>query len=288
MTNTPISGIAYVNGRYVSRRQASVHIEDRGYQFADGVYEVIAVKDGRLIDGELHYDRLDRSLTELQIAAPCSRAVLGIVFNQVIRRNSIRNGIVYLQITRGVARRNHAFPPDGTAASLVVTANRLLPPSPALVEKGVAVISVPESRWSRPDIKSISLLPNVLAKQQAAEAGAYEAWFVDDAGRVTEGSSTNAWIVIEGQEVVTPPLGSGILAGITRQSLLEAAKRANIRITERAFSLEEARTAQEAFITSTTSFVLPVVSLDGKPIGIGAPGPVAMALLRAYRDHIGT
>ena len=286
MTIKSISGIAYVNGHYMPRRLASVHIEDRGYQFADGVYEVIAVKDGRLIDGELHYDRLDRSLAELQIEAPCSRAVLGIVFHQVLRRNGIRNGIVYLQITRGVARRNHAFPPAGTAASLVVTANRLLPPSPALVEKGVAVISLPESRWSRPDIKSISLLPNVLAKQQAAEAGAYEAWFVDDSGRVTEGSSTNAWIVIDGQEVVTPPLGSGILAGITRQSLLEAAKRANIRITERSFSIEEARMAQEAFITSTTSFVLPVVSLDGKPVGTGVPGPVAQALLRAYQDHV--
>ena len=287
MTNSPVSGIAYVNGRYVPRRQASVHIEDRGYQFADGVYEVIAVKDGRLIDGDLHYDRLDRSLSELRIAAPCSRAVMGIVFDQVIRRNGIRNGIVYLQITRGVARRNHAFPPDGTASSLVVTASRLLPPSPALVEKGVAVISLPESRWARPDIKSISLLPNVLAKQLAAEAGAYEAWFVDDAGRVTEGSSTNAWIALDGQEVVTPPLGSGILAGITRQSLLEAAKRANIRITERSFTIEEARMAQEAFVTSTTSFVLPVVSLDGQPVGTGIPGPVTRALLRAYQEHVG-
>ncbi len=287
MAGSHLSGIAYVNGRYVARRDASVHIEDRGYQFADGVYEVIAVRAGEMIDEELHYDRLSRSLQELRIAPPCSRAVLPVVLKQVVRRNGVRNGIVYLQVTRGVASRNHAFPAAGTSSSLIVTANRLLPPSQTLVEKGVAVISLAENRWARRDIKSISLLPNILAKQHAVEAGAYEAWFVDADGMVTEGSSTNAWIVVNGQEVVTRPLGPDILAGITRHSVIEAARQANIKITEREFSVAEACAADEAFITSTTSFVLPVVSIDGQAIGGGTPGPVALALLRAYRDYVG-
>jgi D-alanine transaminase len=288
MAGNRLSGIAYVNGRYVARREASVHIEDRGYQFADGVYEVIAVKAGRLIDEELHYDRLDRSLGELHFAAPCSRRSLRVILHQVIKRNAIRNGIVYLQATRGIAPRNHAFPPSGTIPSLVVTASRVMPPSPGLVEEGVAVICLPETRWARRDIKSISLLPNILAKQQALQAGAYEAWFVDDSGMVTEGSSTNAWIVVDGQEVVTRPLGPEILAGITRYSLMEAAKRANIKITEREFSVSEACSAQEAFITSTTSLVLSVVLIDGKKVGDGAPGPVSRALLRAYQEYVAT
>jgi D-alanine transaminase len=286
MAGNRLSGIAYVNGRYVARRDASVHIEDRGYQFADGVYEVIAVKTGRLIDEELHYDRLDRSLNELHISSPCSRRSLRVILQQVLRRNGIRNGIVYLQATRGIAPRNHAFPSSSTPSSLVVTASRLLPPSPRVVEEGVAVICVPETRWARRDIKSISLLPNILAKQQALKADSYEAWFVDESGMVTEGSSTNAWIVVDGQEVVTRPLGPDILAGITRHSLLKAAKLANIRITERPFTVEEAVSAQEAFITSTTSLVLPVVSIDGTTIGDGTPGPVSRALLRAYQEYV--
>lgn len=281
-----MAGIAYVNGRYVPRRQAAVHIEDRGYQFADGVYEVIAVRTGGLVDEDLHHDRLDRSLAELRIAAPCSRAVLRTVLRQVLRRNRIDNGILYLQVTRGVAPRNHAFPARPVRPALVVTASRLQPPSPALVEKGVAVITVPENRWGRPDIKSVSLLPNVLAKQQAVEAGAYEAWFVDANGEVTEGSSTNAWIVSDGQEVVTRHIGQEILAGITRHALLDVAKESNFHITERAFTVAESHEAREAFITSTTSFVLPVVSIDGVPVGDGKPGPVAGALLDAYRNHL--
>jgi D-alanine transaminase len=286
MAGNRLSGIAYVNGRYVARRDAFVHIEDRGYQFADGVYEVIAVKAGKLVDEDLHYDRLGRSLGELRISSPCSRGALQVILGQIVRRNAIRNGIVYIQATRGVASRKHAFPSSATASSLVVTANRLLPPSPALVESGVSVICLPETRWARRDIKSVSLLPNVLAKQQAADAGAYEAWFVDDSGQITEGSSTNAWIVVEGQEVVTRPLGPEILAGITRHSLLEAAKLANIRITERPFTVVEAVAAQEAFITSTTSLILPVVSIDGKAVGDGTPGQVTRALLRAYQQYV--
>ncbi len=284
--NSGISGVAYVAGRYVQRRNAAVHIEDRGYQFADGVYEVIAVRRGSLVDEELHYDRLKRSLDSLFIEMPCSRAALGVIVGQIVRRNGLADGIVYLQVTRGVAPRNHAFPAAGTRPTLTVTASRLKPPAPEIVERGVSVVSVPESRWARRDIKSVSLLPNVLAKQEAQRQGAYEAWFVEENGEVTEGSSTNAWIVTDGQEVVTRPLGPQILAGITRHSVIEAARQANIRITERPFTLEEAKAAREAFVTSTTSFVLPVVSIDGRPVGDGKPGPVARALLSAYRDHI--
>lgn len=281
-----LSGIAYVSGRYVPRRLARVHIEDRGYQFADGVYEVIAVRQGKLVDEDLHYDRLDRSLAGLFIDMPCARTALKTVIRQVLRRNGIRNGIIYLQVTRGVAPRNHAFPSSNAKPTLTVTASRLKPPSEETIRSGVSVVSVPETRWARRDIKSVSLLPNVLAKQEALKAGAYEAWFVDEDGFVTEGSSTNAWIVVDGQEVVTRPLGPQILAGITRHSVIEAARQANIRVTERAFTLEEALTAREAFITSTTSFVLPVVSIDGKAVGEGRPGPVARALLDAYRGLI--
>jgi D-alanine transaminase len=277
--------IAYVNGRYLARDRAAVNVEDRGYQFADGVYEVIAAQGGRLIDLERHFDRLDRSLAALDIVRPCERAALRVIVREVLRRNRIRDGIVYMQVTRGVARRNHAFPAAAVPA-LVVTAARKQPPSQAAVERGVKVITVPETRWKRPDIKSVALLPNVLAKQQAMAAGAEEAWFVDEAGRVTEGSSTNAWIVTGPAEVVTRPLGRDILAGITRDVVLETARESNIRVVERSFTVDEAKGAREAFITSTTSWVLPVVAIDGAPVGDGRPGPVTRLLLDAYRRRV--
>ena len=281
-----MSRIAYVNGRYALQTDALVNVEDRGYQFADGVYEVIAVLDRRLVDLEPHLDRLERSLDGLRITLPCARRVIGLILNEVIRRNRVVQGFVYMQITRGVASRNHAFPERDILSSLVVTATRKGPPSDAYVEKGVSVITVPDSRWARPDIKSVSLLANVLAKQQAIEAGAYEAWFIDDEGQVTEGSSSNAWIVVDGQEVVTRPLGRDILAGITRQTLIEVARASNLRVTERPFSVDEVKSAQEAFLTSTTSFVMPVVAVDGSPIGEGEPGSVTLRLLGAYRRHL--
>lgn len=280
-----MSRIAYVNGRYLPQRDAVVNIEDRGYQFADGVYEVIAVLYGRMIDAGPHFDRLTRSLGELHMAPPCARRVLGIILDQVIRRNRLRNGFLYLQVTRGVAARNHAFPLAAKPA-LVVTASTRGPPGDAVVGRGVAVVTVPENRWGRADIKSVSLLPNIMAKQHAIEQGVYEAWFVDRDGKVTEGSSTNAWIVLDGQEIVTRPLGNDILAGITRQSLLKVARANNFKVTERAFSIDEAMSAREAFITSTTSLVLPVVKIDGTVVGGGRPGPVALALLDCYRRYI--
>ena len=190
-----MSRIAYVNGRYLPLAAASVNVEDRGYQFSDGVYEVCEVREGRLVDERRHMARLAFSLAELRIAMPMSSVSLGVVLHEVTRRNRVRWGIVYLQITRGVSRRDHAFPPKGTAPSIVVTARNLdLASAEKMAEAGVAVISVPENRWERVDIKSVSLLPNVLAKQAAREQGAREAWFVDSEGRVTEGSSSNAWI----------------------------------------------------------------------------------------------
>jgi D-alanine transaminase len=281
-----MSRIAYVNGRYLPQSDAMVNIEDRGYQFADGVYEVVAVHRGRLVDAEPHFDRLARSLEGLRIAAPCDRRVLALILAQVIRRNQVRNGFVYLQVTRGVAPRNHPFPARATPPSLVVTASLRGPPTDAQVRDGARVITVPESRWARPDLKTVSLLPNVLAKQQALDSGAYEAWFVDRDGRVTEGSSTNAWIVADGQEIVTRPLGQDMLAGITRQTLIAVARANNMRVTERAFSVAEAQGAKEAFLTSTTSLVMPVVSIDGAPVNDGTAGPVTLQLLDAYRRHL--
>ena len=281
-----MSRIAYVNGRYVAHRDAMVHIEDRGYQFSDGVYEVCEVRDGRLIDERRHIDRLQRSLGELKIAMPMSRAALGVVMRETVVRNRVSNGIVYLQITRGVARRDHAFPPDGTPPALVITARsieRSRGESEAV--KGVSVVTVPESRWARVDIKSVSLLPNVLAKQVAKEQGAREAWFVDKGGFVTEGSSSNAWIVTREGAVVTRPADFGILRGITRTVVLDVIAEHGLTLEERPFTMEEAYAAREAFVTSATQFVMPVVRIDGRPVGNGAPGLIASALRRDYHAH---
>ncbi len=281
-----MSRIAYANGRYVRQAEAMINIEDRGYQFADGVYEVIAVANRRLVDGEQHFDRLQHSLEGLHIDPPCSRHILPLIMMQVLRRNHIDQGFVYLQITRGVAPRNHAFPARNTVSSMVVTASRKKLPTSADIARGAKIVTVPETRWSRPDIKSVSLLPNVLAKQDAIERGAYEAWFVDRAGMITEGSSTNAWIVVEGKEIVTRPLSQEILAGITRQTLISIARESNLVVTERPFSIDEALAAKEAFLTSTTSFVMPVVAIDDTPIGDGKPGDVSLQLFDAYRRYL--
>jgi len=282
-----MSRIAYVNGRYLPLAQACVNVEDRGYQFSDGVYEVCEVRGGRLIDERRHIARLERSLSELRIAMPMSSAALGVVLREVVRRNRVRWGIVYLQITRGVARRDHAFPPAGTAPSVVVTARNMdFAAAEKLAEAGVSVISVPENRWARVDIKSVSLLPNVLAKQAAREHGAREAWFVDGAGRVTEGSSSNAWIVTRDGKVVTRHADHAILRGITRSVVLDVLKAHGLTLEERPFTLDEAHGAREAFITSASQIVLPVVRIDGRPVGNGAPGLVASALRRDYHDHV--
>jgi len=271
---------AYVNGRYVPHAQAQVHIEDRGYQFADGVYEVILIHDGRLIDEEPHLDRLGYSLKELRIPWPMARPALRLVLRELIVRNGVAHGTVYLQVTRGVASRDHKFPAQATP-SLVATTKRQKP-TPAALAAGVAVITRPDIRWRRCDIKSVSLLPNILGKQAAAEAGAFEAWLVDDDGRVTEGSSTNAWIVTRAGRLVTRNLSTAILSGITRLSLLELVQSQGVAFEERPFSVAEAKEATEAFLTSTTSLVMPVTRIDGQAIGDGKPGALTMKLRDGY------
>jgi D-alanine transaminase len=279
-----MSRIAYVDGHYLPHRVAAVHVEDRGYQFADGVYEVVAVRGGRLVDEELHLARLHRSLAELTIAAPMSDAALRAVLRETVRCNSVDRGSVYLQITRGVAPRDHAFP-KAAKPTLVVTARRSRPPDPRLAEEGVAVITIPDIRWQRCDIKSIALLPNALGKQQARQAGAFEAWQVDAEGRITEGTSTNAWIVTADGAIVTHPADHAILNGVTRLALLAIIAREGCRLEERAFTVDEAKRAREAFLTSTTSDVLPVVRIDDAPIGNGHPGLMTQRLRTAYLAH---
>jgi D-alanine transaminase len=284
-----MSRIAYVNGRYLPHRDAMVHVEDRGYQFGDGVYEVCEVRGGRLVDERRHMARLGRSLDELRIRMPMSLAALGIVLREVVARNRIGYGIVYLQVTRGVARRDHAFPPPEVPPSMVVTARALNKArNEALAAKGIAVVSMPDNRWGRVDIKTVGLLPNVLARQAALEQGARDAWFVDKDGAVTEGASTNAWIVTQAGTVVTRPADHAILRGITRTVLFEAIKAQGLRLDERAFTLEEAYAAREAFVTAASQIVLPVVSIDGRVIGEGKPGPVATALRREFHRYAET
>ena len=278
-----MSRIAYVNGRYQPHGAATVHVEDRGYQFADGVYEVCEVAQGFILDMTRHLDRLGRSLGETGIAWPMDRAALKIVIREVARLNRVHDGLVYVQVTRGVARRDHVFPPQETPPAIVVTARSADPAAMAAkAEKGVAVITVPENRWPRVDIKTIGLLPNVLARQQAREAGAAEAWFVDDGGCVTEGGATNAWIVTGDGILVTRPAETGILRGITRTVVLEVAAGLGLQVEERAFTPEEATKAREAFVTSATSQVMPVVAIDGVAVANGHPGITALALRNAF------
>ncbi|HEX3882157.1 MAG TPA: D-amino-acid transaminase [Stellaceae bacterium] len=279
-----MSRIAYVSGRYLPHRQAAVHIEDRGYQFSDGVYEVVAVVNGRLIDEEPHFARMHRSLSELRIEPPIADAALKIVMREVARRNGVLSGIVYLQITRGVAPRDHAFPKSAKPV-LVVTSRRSKPADPKLGRDGIAVITIPDIRWQRCDIKSVSLLPNVLGKQAAREAGAYEAWQVDHDGNVTEGTSTNAWIVTRDGEVVTRACDHAILSGITRLALLDIIAREGLKLVERPFSVDEAKAAREAFLTSTTADVLPVVEIDGATVANGKPGSLVTKLRDEYLAH---
>lgn len=277
--------IAYVDGRYVPHRRAYVHVEDRGYQFADGVYEVIAVNRGRLIDEEPHLDRLARSLAELRLRWPMSREALRLVMREMIRRNRLVGlGSLYLQITRGVAARNHLFPVRAEPV-LVMTARALPPFDRQAARRGVRVITLDDLRWRRPDIKSVSLLPNVLAKQQAFEAGAYEAWLVDERGMITEGTASNAWIVTAADELVTRAADRSILGGITRAAVLRIARQHRLRLVERPFTVEEAKAATEAFLTSTTSWVKPVVEIDDVPVGDGVVGPLTDRLLALYAAH---
>jgi D-alanine transaminase len=281
-----MSRIAYVNGRYLAMRDAKVHIEDRGYQFADGVYEVCEVRGGRLIDERRHLERLKRSLGEIRIRMPMSPAALGVILREVVARNRIGYGIVYLQISRGVARRDHAFPSPEVAPSVVVTARLLNRARNDLAaEKGIAVVTVPDNRWGRVDIKTVGLLPNVLARQAAIDQGARDAWFVDKDGAVTEAASANTWIVTPDGKLVTRQADHAILRGITRTVVFDVIKAQGLTAEERAFTLDEALGAREAFITSASQIVLPVVRIDGRPVGDGKPGPVATALRREFHRY---
>lgn len=279
-----MSRIAYVNGRYVPHSEAMVHVEDRGYQFADGVYEVAAVIGGKLIDEDPHLDRLDRSLRELRIASPMARPALKVVMREVVRRNRLKTGLLYMQVTRGVARRDHPFPKN-VAPALVLTAKRLTMPGQKAVEDGVKIITISDIRWERCDIKTVALLPNILGKQQAREAGAFEAWQVKD-GMVTEGTSTNAWIITQDGDLVTREASHAILNGITRLTILKLAEREGLKFVERSFSVEEARRAREAFISSATSFVTPVTQVDQQVIGNGKAGSFTLRLRQAYETYM--
>jgi D-alanine transaminase len=281
-----MSRIAYVNGRYLPFRDAKIHVEDRGYQFADAVYEVCEVRAGRLIDERRHLDRLERSLAALRIRLPMARAALGVVLREVVAKNRIGYGSVYLQIGRGVARRDPAFPTLRVEPSVVVTARPIDHKRiEALAAVGIAVVSVPDNRWARVDIKTVGLLPNVLARQAAIDQGAREAWFIDKAGLVTEGASANAWIVAQDGKLVTRHADHAILRGITRTVALNVVKGQGLGVEERPFSLDEAYAAREAFVTSATQLVMPVVRIDGHAIGDGKPGPVATALRREYGHY---
>lgn len=278
-----MSRIAYVNGQYRDMRDAMVNIEDRGYQFSDGVYEVCEIRGGKAVDLPRHMTRLQRSLSELRIAMPMPLTALEIVIHEVMRRNRVSYGIVYLQVTRGVARRDHAFPVKPVKPAVVVTARSLsLQKNQATAARGIGVITVPENRWPRVDIKSVSLLPNVLAKQQARENDAYEAWYVDKDGHITEGASSNAWIITKDGKVVTRSAESGILAGITRAVLTNVLEALQIKFEERPFTPEEAYQAAEAFVTASSQIVMPVVRIDGRNIGDGKPGAISRRLREEF------
>lgn len=278
--------IAYVNGQFVRHGEAMVHIEDRGYQLADAVYEVWALFDGRLADAEGHFARLERSLSELRIPMPMSREALVIVLREAVRRNRVRDGLVYLQVGRGVAPRGHAFPDQPIAPSVVITVSTVdRVATEAKAAQGVKVITTPENRWGRCDIKTVGLLPNALAKQAAKERGAAEAWFVDDLGLVTEGASSNAWIIDADGVLRTRDTNANILRGVTRRTLLDVIGDEGLKVEERPFTADEAVAAKEAFITGAGSLVLPVIAVDGRPVGDGKVGPVAMRLRRLYIER---
>jgi D-alanine transaminase len=277
--------IAYVNGRYVRHADAKVHIEDRGYQFADGVYEVCEVRHGMIVDLTRHLDRLGRSLSELRIAWPMHRSALVRVIREVLKRNRVRNGLFYLQVTRGVAKRDHVFPHPDTKPSIVITAKST---NPAVIAaknaNGIKAITVPENRWDRVDIKTVGLLSNALVRQQAKEAGAQEAIYVDADGTVKEGAATNVWMVDEDGTLLTRPAEHGILRGITRTTLMDVAGKLGITIREEAFSAEKMLASREVFITAATSICFPVVEIDGKPIANGHPGSVSQKIREAFFD----
>lgn len=281
-----MAAIAYVNGRYLPLARASVNVEDRGYQFGDGIYEVLYVHRGRLADEALHLQRLTRSLGEIELPTPISAAALRIVIAEVLRRNRITTGLVYMQVTRGVARRDHPIPSPAPRPSLVITARRKPEPPRDIADWTAETITLPDERWARCDIKSTNLLPNVLARTKAQRAGAYEAILYDAESKVTEGAASTVWIVTAEGRLVTRYLDRHILPGCTRAALIEALEGQGIGFEEREFSLDELRAAREIFLTGATSFIKPVVRLDGASVGNGAPGATATALFELYLQRL--
>ena len=287
-SRNPSGRIAYVNGRYLPHAQAGVHIEDRGLQLGDGIYEVTNVIGGKPIDEEPHLDRMERSLREIGITMPMSRAALKLVMREMIARNRIANGLLYLQVTRGAARRDHVPPKTAMKPTLILTMrSQDMAALKTRMEKGVAVTTAPDLRWKRCDIKTVQLLPNLMAKQAAKAKGAYEAWLVDDDGYVTEGGSTNAWIVDQSGKVVTRDLSNAILPGVTRRIILEAIREAGMDVTERKFTVAEAQAAQEAFLSSATGAAVPVVMIDGVKIREGFPGALSRRIHDLYARKAG-
>ena len=275
--------VIYVNGRYRRYAEATVHVEDRGLQFSDSIYEGICVWRRSLIDYRPHYERLCRSASEIGLELPCTMESLAIVANECIRRNHVQEGLVYVQVTRGAAPRKHVVP-QSAKPSLIVIATPMVPADDRY-PNGVEVVTQPDLRWRRCDIKSTALLPNILAKQAAIETGAYDAWFIDAEGQITEGGSTNAWIVINGDLVTRKP-SNALLRGITRETVIKLALENELKVSERPFTVEEAWAAGEAFLTSTTSFVMPVVRIDDRTIGDSKVGPVVARLRKLYRSYL--
>jgi D-alanine transaminase len=273
-----VTRVVYVNGRYLPYARARVHAEDRGFQFADAVYEVCEVRGGRLIDEQRHMQRLSRSLGELSMAEPMARGALARVLRETVRRNRVDDGLVYLQVSRGAGPRNFTFPAAHAPATIVCLARGTTPGREAAAQSGIAVKSVPDTRWARRDIKTVMLLPAALAKQAAKADGAQEAWFVDADGYVTEGASSNAWIVDAAGRLITHQIDRSILNGVTRRTLMDLLRRERLELVERRFTLAEAKAAREAFITSATNIVMPVVRIDGAPVGNGAPGLLTLRL----------
>ncbi|MGU3468886.1 D-amino-acid transaminase [Methylobacterium sp. C33D] len=273
--------IVYLNGQFLPYEEARVPIMDRGFLFADGIYEVSAILDGKLVDNAAHLARLDRSLGEIGIRNPHDAAGWERLQTELVARNGVAEGLVYMQVTRGVAERDFAFPKAGTEPTVVMFTQAKTVLANPLAESGARVITVEDLRWKRRDIKSVALLAQVLAKQQAAEAGVAEAWMVED-GAVTEGSSSTAFIIGRDRVLVTRPLSTALLPGITRASVLRLAQEADLRIEERLISVDEVYAAQEAFYTSASAFVMPVVEIDGRAIGEGRPGALTRRLRELY------
>ena len=277
--------VIYVNGQYHSYGDARVHAEDRGFQFGDAVYEVCEIRNGAIVDETRHMDRLSRSLGELQIAEPMTRPAWSRVLRETVRRNRVQNGLIYLQVSRGAGPRDFLFAGVTTGPTVVCLA-RAVPQArqEAAAARGISVKSVPEMRWGRCDIKTVMLLPASLAKEAARAEGAQEAWFVDDAGHVREGGSSNAWIVTRNDELVTPPANRTILRGVTRTTLIDLIEAEGLKLVERAFTIEEAQGAREAFITSATNLLMPVVRIDDRSIGNGQPGEITQRLRGAFHQ----